>query len=327
VAESAIGLFGNNEIIVNDALHALVAETLNGLDPAMALEDFTVNDDTLTPDERDSFVQRIVTALNTPPFLVPHRVVVVRNAFALAKANVEVLSRWIEAPVPEVTLILAGTTTKSHALLKVVGRTIDTTVGFKEGESFVKGKLRENNLRVDPAAIGPIMDRLGEEVERVDALARTLWSVFGEAKIGFAEIEPYLGAMGNVPEWDLTDCIDRGRTAEAVKTARRMLDSEGRVPVQVVGILQRHYLRLAQLQNSGAATTAAVVSLLGIKEYPAKKLLGTFNALGTDRVARALQLVAQADIDLKGATALQPTLIMEILVARLAKMSEGAGRR
>jgi DNA polymerase-3 subunit delta len=67
--------------------------------------------------------------------------------------------------------------------------------------------------------------------------------------------------------------------------------------------------------------------LLGIKEYPAKKLLGTFNALGTDRVARALQLVAQADIDLKGATALEPTLIMEILVARLAKMSEGAGRR
>ena len=324
--ESSIGLFGNNEIIVNDALHTLVGETLDGLDPAMALEDFTVNDDTLTPEERESFVQRIVTALNTPPFLVSHRVVVVRNAFALAKGNIEVLTRWIESPVPDVTLILAGTATKAHALLKVVGRTIDTTVGFKEGESFVKEKFRENKLRVDPAAIGPIMDRLGEEVERVDALARTLWSVFGDAKIGFAEIEPYLGEMGNVPEWDLTDCIDRGRTAEAVKTARRMLDSEGRVPVQVVGILQRHYLRLAQLQNSGAATAAAVSSLLGIKEYPAKKLLSTFNALGTDRVARALELVAQADIDLKGATALEPTLVMEILVARLAKMSEGARR-
>ncbi len=324
--DSSIALFGNNEIIVNDALHTLVGETLDGLDPAMALEDFTVNDDTLTSDERENFVQRIVTALNTPPFLVSHRVVVVRNAFALAKGNIEVLSRWIESPVPDVTLILAGTATKSHALLKVVGRSIDTTVGFKEGESFVKEKFRENKLRVDPSAIGPIMDRLGEEVERVDALARTLWSVFGDSKIGFSEIEPYLGEMGNVPEWDLTDCIDRGRTAEAVKTARRMLDSEGRVPVQVVGILQRHYLRLAQLQNSGAATTAAVSSLLGIKEYPAKKLLSTFNALGTDRVARALELVAQADIDLKGATALEPILVMEILVARLAKMSEGARR-
>ena len=87
--EVAVALYGNNDVIVNDALHALIAEQLEGLDPAMALEDFTVNDDTLTPDERESFVQRIITALNTPPFLVPHRVVVVRNAFALAKSNVE----------------------------------------------------------------------------------------------------------------------------------------------------------------------------------------------------------------------------------------------
>ena len=324
--EVAVALYGNNDVIVNDALHTLIAEQLEGLDPAMALEDFTVNDDTLTPDERESFVQRIITALNTPPFLVPHRVVVVRNAFALAKANVEHLQRWIDAPVPGVTLLMAGTTTKANALLKSATRVIDVTVGFNKGDAYVKEKFREYNLKVDPAAIGPIMDRLGEEVERVDALARTLQSVYGVEKVTYADIEPYLGEMGNVPEWDLTDCIDRGRVAEGVRTARRMLDSEGRVPVQVLGILQRHYLRLAQLQNSGAASTAAVMSLLGMKEYPAKKLLGTFNALGTDRSAHAVKLVAQADIDIKGATALDPTLVLEILVARLAKMGEGARR-
>lgn len=326
MASSVIALVGNNEVIVNDETRTLVAELLGDNEPGMSLEEFTVNDDAVSADERETFLQRVVNALNTPPFLVDRRVVVVRNAYALTKSATGVLESWISSPTPGVTLLLSGTASKAPALTKLADRVVDVTVGYNKEEAYLRGKFKEYHLAAEPAVFAVILERIGEEVERVDALARTLQSVFGTTKINATDVEPYLGEMGNVPEWDLTDAVDRGRTPEALATLRRMIESEGRVPVQVVGIFQRHYLRLSQLHNSGAATTNAVMGLLGIKEYPAKKLLGTFNALGSDRVAQAVHLVAQADIDLKGATALDPEITLEILVARLSRLSAASRR-
>lgn len=326
MANSVIALIGNNQVIVNDETRSLVAELLEGNDPGMSLEEFTVNDDAISADERETFLQRVVNALNTPPFIVDRRVVVVRNAYALTKAATAVFESWMNSPTPGVTLLLSGTASKAPALTKLADRVVDVSVGYNKEEAYLRGKFKEYHLSAEPAVFAAILDRIGEEVERVDALARTLQSVFGSHKFSATDVEPYLGEMGNVPEWDLTDAVDKGRTSEALTTLRRMIESEGRVPVQIVGILQRHYLRLSQLHNSGAATTSAVMGLLGLKEYPAKKLLGTFNSLGSDRVAQAVHLVAQADVDLKGATALEPEITLEILVARLSRLSATSHR-
>ena len=85
MADHVIALVGSNEVIVNDETRTLVAELLGGNEPGMALEEFTVNDDASTADEWETFLQRVVNALNTPPFIVDRRVVVVRNAYALTK--------------------------------------------------------------------------------------------------------------------------------------------------------------------------------------------------------------------------------------------------
>ena len=159
--------------------------------------------------------------------------------------------------------------------------------------------------------------------------------VYGEEPLTFAQIEPYLGDAGDVPEWDLTDAIDQGRVTQAITTARRMLDSEGRVGVQVVNILQRHYLKMARLEGSGATTGEQAAEIIGGHAFPAQKLVRSARILGSDRIASAIAMVTRADLDLKGGadfggsrggvdrTALT---VVEVLVARLAKLSEGARR-
>jgi len=49
---------------------------------------------------------------------------------------------------------------------------------------------------------------------------------------------------------DLTDAIDGGDATKAIVVARRMLDSKGRAGLQIVNILQRHYLRMAKLEGA-----------------------------------------------------------------------------
>ena len=43
--------------------------------------------------------------------------------------------------------------------------------------------------------------------------------------------------------------------------------------------------------------------------------------MGHDKIARAISLLAEADLDLRGATALPAETVLEVLVARLAHLS------
>ena len=57
----------------------------------------------------------------------------------------------------------------------------------------------------------------------------TLLSIYGPTrKLSAADIEPYLGASGTVPPWDLTDAIDRGDTKIALELLARMTQVDTR---------------------------------------------------------------------------------------------------
>jgi DNA polymerase-3 subunit delta len=55
--------------------------------------------------------------------------------------------------------------------------------------------------------------------------------------------------------------------------------------------------------------------------YPAKKVLEQGRRLGHDRVVRAIEVLAEADADVRGRLGWPDVLVMEVLVARLAQLA------
>lgn len=334
-----IVVVGTDATMVYDALHNAVAVALGDLDPSFALQDFTAKDVASTSNE--SVASAILEALNTPPFLVAKRVVVVRDAQQLLADEVSALEAWMKNPAPDVELLVAVVGTKAHKLVKAAGEVITAgTAGNKRDDrvSFVSDKLKQYRVSADAQTVTRICDHFGDELERVDALARLLASMYGSAPVNFAHVEPYLGDVGNVPEWDLTDAVDRGDVAKAIVVARRMLDSRGRAGLQIVNMLQRHFLRMARLEGLGLRNGEAAGELLGINKFPAGKALEGAERLGPDRISDAVNMITQADLDLKGAVSyggksletdqdLTDLTVVEVLVARLARLSQSARRR
>ncbi len=323
--------------MVYDAVHNVVGSALGDLDPSVALEDFTAKDVTSAG---EPVTARVLEALNTPPFLVPRRVVVVRDAQSLVADEVALLLEWMADPAPSVVLVLAIVGTKAHKLVKGAGEVVEVNVGSRSAErvSFVESKLSEYRVTIDHGTAQKVADQVGDDVARVDALARTLQSIYGSAPLNFSHIQPYLGDAGDVPEWDLTDAIDSGNAAKAIVVARRMLDSKGRAGLQIVNMLQRHYLRMAKLEGSGVRGADDAAALLGIRSFPATKSLQMSQRLGTERISTAVHWITNADIALKGGVSfggkdlntdmdVTELTVIEILVARLAKMTQGARRR
>jgi DNA polymerase-3 subunit delta len=335
---ASIAIVGSDATMVYDALRIVVGDALGELDPASALEDFTIKD--VASSSGEMVVARILEALNTPPFLVERRVVVVRDAQSLLADETSGLAAWIANPTPGIVLVLGVVGTKAHKLVKASEQVVEVNVSSRAQDrvSYVETKLGEYRVNVERPTAQSIANLLGDDLARVDSIARTLQSIYGTAPLTFAQVEPYLGDAGDVPEWDLTDALDGGDAGKAISVARRMLDSKARAGLQIVNMLQRHYLRLARLEGSGVQGEDEAATLLGINRYPAGKALRTSRRLGAERISAAVHMVANADLDLKGGvsyggkdlnTDLDVTelTVIEVLVARLARLTQSARRR
>jgi DNA polymerase-3 subunit delta len=211
-----------------------------------------------------------------------------------------------------------------EAITRVGGAQVDTSPGGKMA-AWVPEQLSEAGLKVDQGGKARLVEWVGDEPSRLLGLIDLLRSTYGKAaRLGVEEIEPFLGDDGGVPPWDLTDAIDRGDRRVALELLQRMIGQGGRHPFQVLATLHTHYARMLRLDGTEVTSEKAAAELLGMKgsTFPAKKALGLTRRLGHERIVRAIELLAQADLDLRGGKAWPAPLVLEVLVARLATLAK-----
>jgi DNA polymerase-3 subunit delta len=150
-----------------------------------------------------------------------------------------------------------------------------------------------------------------------------LASAYGTgATVSADDLEPFLGAAGGLAPWDLTDAIDAGDTAKALSVLHRMVMRPDSHPLVVMSVLHKHYRQMLRLDGAGVSSPEEAAELLEIRStYPAKKALAQARRLGGARIGRAVQLLAQADLDLRGLSALAGENVLEVLVARLSRLA------
>jgi DNA polymerase III subunit delta len=282
------------------------------------------------PDDGTDPLLALVDAAQTPPFLTEHRVVLGRLTERRERNDlVQPLVDYLLDPLPTTLLVLewrGGKVPKAllEAVTRVGGSFVDTSPGRKVAE-WITEHLKEADLKVDPEGRSRLVTWVGDEPSRLLGLIDLLRSTYGTGvKISAAEIEPFLGDDGGVPPWDLTDAIDRGDRATALELLQRMIGQGERHPFQLLSTLHSHFARMLRLDGADVTSEKQAADLLGMKgsTYPAKKAMGQARRLGHDRIVRAIDLLAQADLDLRGGKAWPDHLVLEVLVARLATMSK-----
>ncbi len=277
----------------------------------------------------------LLDACTTLPFLADRRIVALRHAGLLDAAQVRKLAEYLADPVASTSLILvADEKAPPAALVKAVqkaGRVIDTTVrsGARARGDWFDAQLRGAPVRLRPDARAMVVENLGEDLSRLPGLLDTLAAAYGEgANVSAEELRPFMGEAGELAPWDLTDAIDDGQIEQAVSVLHRMMGAGDRHPLVVLATLHKHFGGMLRLDGIGVADDNAAGSILGMNRFPAGKILRQSHQLGHDKVAKAILLLADADLDLRGRTGLPAELVMEILVARLAQLSRSpAGRR
>jgi len=315
---------GDDPILVAQAMMATVDEVVGDDDPSLIVEDLS---------GEDNAPAMAAESAATPSFLAPRRVIVIRELGRFTTNELAPLLDYLASPMDGSTIILgAGGGTVPAPFVKAVqkaGAVVDAaTPRGKARSSWVMDKLHDAPVKVDAAAARLIESHLGEDISRLEPLVTILTAAFGPgAKLGPAQIEPYLGEAGSSAPWDLTDAIDKGDAAAAIEQLHRLMSGASRHPLGVISSLHTYVSRMARLDGANVAGEAEAAALLGIAAYPAKKALSQSRRLGTEALLRMLSLVSDADVDLRGRSAWPPELILEVLVARLARVGRPSGRR
>jgi DNA polymerase-3 subunit delta len=318
---------GDEPALVSQAVSDVLADVLQGRDPATAVEEHGAGG-------LDIDVDGVIDALTTPPFLVDRRVVVVRDAGRLVAADGARIAAWLDAPVEGVVLVLAaGGGTIPSALTSAAqkkGRVVDSDPGRGRARNqWLTEQLRAAPVRLDARAGATLSEHLGQDFGRLRSLFDSLAAAYGEgAAIDEERLAPFLGEPGSVAPWDLTDALDAGDAAGAVEALRRLLGPGAVHPLAVMGILHRHVQAMLRLDGSSVTTPEEAAELLGMRSsFPARKALEQGRRLGSARIGRAVTLLADADLDLRGRTGLDDATVLEVLVARLARLSAASAPR
>lgn len=345
---------GSDPTLRDEARRELEQELVGDGDRSLIVEDFTVPgaatgadaggepapeldaDDGIDP--KLTVVHAACDAASSPPFLSELRVVVLHDIGGLRrKDQYGPVLAYLENPMPTTAFVLvAGGGAAPKALLDAAKKA--GSVRGPESETtadVIATHARDAGLHLTPDARRAIAEHLGEDAGRVPAILAVLDSAFGpEVPISAPDVEPYLGAAGSVPVYELANRIDRGDVAGALESLRRMLetpskrDGKAMHPLQVLALLHNHYRRMLRLDDPTIRGEADAHAALGGKgsPYGAKKAWQQADRLGHDGITRAFDLLARADLDCKGASGAPPETIVELLVARLAGLSRAAGR-
>jgi len=325
---------GDDASLVARAVHDLVDRLVGGGDRSLMVEE--IDEQRYLDDAGTPRLTRLIDAAQTPPFLTEHRVVIGRALGRFSSvADIAPLVTYLGAPLDSTHLVLVWEKGADQqrlnpipkplqAAIAAAGEVIDARVPRgRQTEGWVAETAAAAGVMLDRGALRALTAHVGDEHARVPAVLATLHGAFGsEVRVTAAMLAPYVGEAGDVAPWELTDAIGSGDVMAALACLHRMMGSGDRHALQILATLTGHYLRVLRLDGSGIRDEKAAAAALVLKgsTFPAKKAMQQARAMGHARIARAIEMLAAADLAVRGATAVDPATTMEVLVARLATL-------
>lgn len=337
-------IIGDDPILIGEAVTAAVDELVGDGDRSLMLETLTEAD--YRNDAGDYESAKVLDAARTPPFLTERRVVVGRHLSRFSRKDdytpiVELLAEplettdlvlvWEKGVEPKVDRMPALPKALKEAA-EVAGALVQQTAApkGKAAGDWLRDQLGASSMQFERSAVAAIEDLLGEDRSRVVGLVRTLEGALGvDATVTADDVATFGGDAGSTVPWALDDAIDKGDVPAALQLLPRLIPYAGSptdrngAAFRLMAVLHKRYSNMLRLDGADVRDDKAAAKLLGMKgsTFPAKKAMQQSRKLGTEKLSRAIELLAEADLDLRGTKDWPPELVVEVLVARLANLS------
>ena len=266
--------------------------------------------------------------MSAPSLFSATRCVVVRALENLPDESVDGLLGYAGAPADDVALVLvhgggpkgSGVLTKLRKLATV---TEAKSVALKPSElpGFVAAEVRAFGGSIERAAADVIVDAVGQDLRGLSAAAHQLTNDFPGQSLTVELVKRYFGGRAEAKSFAVADHAFFGRPAAALEELRWALDS-GTPPVLVTSAFAGSARGLARYTSAPRGQREAdLARFVGVPPWKLRTLRDQARGWSDAGLSRAIQAIAQADADIKGAAS-DASYTLERLVLTVTQLRE-----
>lgn len=277
------------------------------------------------PGDKTSFAA-VQDELRTLPFLASCRLVVVDAADSFVTSHRAALERYLSEPAPHGLLVLDVKSWPANTRLAkllpeaatinckgpAAARLPDWCVRWVEAAHAKKLSTPAAKLLVD--LVGGDMGLLDQE------LAKLAVYVGAAPNIEQADVDRLVGSSRTENAFKIFDAMAGGRADEALAILDSLLD-QGEEPMRLLGAFSyqlRRLARAARLRDQGLPMDEALEQA-GFPPFTRQSGAQQLRHLGPERTRHLYDWILEADLGLKGGSALPPRMVLEKLLIRLVQ--------
>ncbi len=284
----------------------------------------------LSETSADQVTMAALGDLAAPSLFSSIRCVVVRELENLPDDAHEGLLEYAAAPAEEVGLVLvhsggqkgSGLLNKLRKVKGTVTEVKSTTLKPSEIARFLTSEVRRHGGRIDDDAAQQLVQSVGQDLRALAGAAHQLTSDFPDQPITESVVRRYFGGRAEVKSFAVADAALYGRTAAALEELRWALDT-GTAPVLVTSAFATGLRGLARFKGAGRGLKDADLAReAGVPPWKVRVLREQARGWDDLGVANAINAVAQADADVKGAAS-DAAYALERMVLRVSTARTG----
>jgi len=164
---------------------------------------------------------------------------------------------------------------------------------------WIRERARGHRLRVDDRAGWALLDSVGTGLRELDGALNQLATGLGEGStVGAADVRQAFPRLADERIYAFTDAVGDRRLSTAMESLRRLIE-QGDEPLVVFGALSAQIRRMLVARGAAEHGTRGVRDALGLPEWRAERLLRQVRSYREEELARALDELARADVDMK----------------------------
>ena len=298
VALAPIVLVHGTETLIADRADQRLRGMAREADPSVAVHD--LSGDALGPGA--------LTQVTSPSLFGEPRFVVVPELQAAPDALVAELLDYVKSPEQDVTVVLVhrgGNRGKKllDTLKKAGVPRVDASPVKRAGDkqTFVAAEFARAQRRIQPEALVALVDAFGTDLAELAAISHQLIEDTtadpGEQAIQVTLAEVHALTAGRVEStaFAVADAAIAGREQEALQLLQQA-QLAGADPVPIVAAIASKMRSLAKVSAPGASART-----LGMPDWMARNLSREARNWNDRSLARALEAIARADHEVKGA--------------------------
>ncbi len=272
----------------------------------------------------------VLDELFTLPFFSRRRLVIVEDADTFVTKHRKDLELYVEKPSASGTLLLQvkqwTSTTRLAKLVEKAGISIDcASLRDKDTAKIVAWLVQYAKNRcdahLDAGAANLLVELAGLEVGILSAEVEKLAVYAGSSKrIDRGDVAKMVGAGRVETIWKALDAATTGQAAEALVLLDNLLGA-GEIPTPMLAAMSASLIKIHHAGRLRAArlNLDEACRIAGIPPFALDKTKKQHAHLGPRRVDRLPAMLLRADLDLKGGTALDPRVVLELLLTALSR--------